>query len=147
MEQVVRLAREIRTAVFSYEAYYGVAFVFDHDDAGIKARNTIADYGFKADRHSVTLEPKKHPGACSKKQVVMEDLLSIRIQSAFFHQGAPWCSAEYESGQLMRYAWGHQSKAPLQDFVAANGTWDDVLEVARVLGRVRQMWGLPALTL
>lgn len=143
VEQVVRLARDIKAAVFAYDAYHGVAFVFDHDDAGIKGRDEVAQHGFLGDKHTITLDPKRHPLACAKKQVVVEDLLSLRVQTAFFSQGSAWCSAEYEAGALKRYVWGHASKGALQAFVASNAAWEDLIEVARVLVRVREMWGLP----
>jgi hypothetical protein len=142
--QMARLAEAIREACFLYDAYFGIAFVFDHDDAGNKAgADVIAEFGFKRDKYSLTLDPRKHPGACARKQVVIEDLLSLQIQMEFFEQGTAWCSAEYEDGQLRRFVWGHQSKEPLQQYVLERGKWSDLREVARVLARVREMWGLP----
>lgn len=142
VDQLVRLAEAIRPAVFSYEAYLGVAFIFDHDTAGIGGCQGVTKNGFKSDRHAITLDPRRHPGACARKQVVIEDLLSLRIQKAFFEQGSAWCSATYEAGTLTRYVWDQRSKAPLQDFVLANAQLEDLAEVARLLLRVRRMWGL-----
>ena len=142
--QVVRLAQTIREACFLYDAYFGVAFVFDHDKAGVDAATEVDGIGFKRDKYCLTLDPRKHPAACAAKQVVIEDLLSLRIQRAFFDEGTAWCSAEYEEGRLRRYVWGHQSKGPLQEYVLRHAVWDDLREVARVIGRVREMWGLPA---
>src|SRR5262249_25492406 len=93
--------------------------------------------------HVLALDPKRHPGACANTQVVIEDLLSLRIQTAFFEQGDAWCSVEYEAGTLRRYVWRHQSKRGLLEHVLAHAQPADVQEVAQVLVRVREMWGLP----
>jgi hypothetical protein len=141
--QMVRLAEAIAPACFQYEAYYGVAFVFDHDEAGLRAREEIQHLGFKEDLHLLTLDPRHHAGACAKKQVVVEDLLSLEVQTAFFELGHAWCSCEFEDGIVRRYVWRAQSKAELLEFVITHSSASDLRELVRALVRIRSMWGLP----
>jgi hypothetical protein len=140
-KQMVRLARELQPYVFTLEMVRGVLFVFDHDEAGQDAANQITEYGFRANQHSITLDPREHPAACSNKQVAIEDLLSLRIQESYFAAGGAWCSAQYEAGKLKRYQWGHMSKGPLCDFVCTHGTVEDFAEVIQLLRRIRRVFG------
>ncbi len=142
--QLVRLARELRVYVFHHEMY-AVCFVFDHDEAGIQGQQDIRQHGYEPDFHSLTLNPKHHPGSCAQKQVVIEDLLSLELQRRFFEQCSDkWCTATYEAGVLRRFQWGAATKGKLQEFACHEGTWDDFREVARVLHRVRSVFNLPA---
>lgn len=141
--QVVRLAEAIAGACFVYGAYAGVALLFDHDDAGVRAMQEVQGYGFRHGKHSLTLDPQRHPSTKAKKQVVIEDLLSLDIQTRFFQQGIATCSVSYDRGDLTRYVWGFESKRALQEYVESHAKWLDVVEVTRVLVRVREMWGLP----
>jgi len=142
--QMVRLAEAIQSYVFTLEMFRGLVFVFDHDDAGIKdGQNTIIQYGFKPDQHSITLDPKYHVNTSAKKQITIEDLLSLEIQKKFFERGNCWCSADYEAGRLVRYKWGHNSKSALRDYACQFGRWEDFIEVARILKRIRTIFGLP----
>jgi hypothetical protein len=141
--QMVRLAEKLQSYVFTLELFAGMLFLFDHDDEGQRARDQIADFGFRRDVNSLTLDPKHHPCACAKKQVTIEDLLSLNVQQRFFNLGGAWCRADYEGGRLIRYVWGHQSKPLLRNFVKQHATWEDLREVARVLARVRVVFGLP----
>jgi hypothetical protein len=141
--QMVRLAEQLQFYVFTMELFAGMVFLFDHDDAGLEAREKIAGYGFRKDVNSLTLDPRHHPHACAKKQVTIEDLLSLDVQQRFFDSGSAWCRADYEDGKLIRYVWGHQSKPFLRDFVKQHATWGDIREVARILARIRRIWGLP----
>jgi hypothetical protein len=140
-KQMVRLARELGPYVFTVEMVRGVLFVFDHDEAGQEAAQQITEYGFRANQHSITLDPREHPAACADKQVAIEDLLSLRIQQSFFATGGAWCSAQYEEGQLKRYQWGHASKWPLCDFVCTHGSIEDFDEVIQLLRRIRRVFG------
>lgn len=144
VKQIVRLAEAIKSACFEYEAYYGIALVFDHDEAGLEGSQQVVGFGFKAGRYSLTLDPKRHPGSSAKKQVVIEDLLSLRIQSAYFDQGTASCSVTYREGKIQRYQWESPSKGLLQEFVCNNADVRDMVEIIRLLARVRKMWGLPA---
>ncbi len=118
-------------------------FVFDHDDAGLKAQQDIQSLGYEPGRNLITLDPRSHPGACATKQVVIEDLLSLRIQQSFFDQGHAFCSIDYADGQVVRFRWGHESKHLLRDYVCGHATWDDVREVGRILARARSVFGFP----
>ena len=140
---MVRLAEQLRSYVFTLELFSGMVFLFDHDDEGLRARDQIADYGYRKDVNSLTLDPKHHPRACAKKQVTIEDLLSLAVQERFFNVGGAWCRADYEGGTLIRYVWGHQSKPLLRDFVKQHATWEDLREIARILARMRSVFGLP----
>lgn len=142
--QMARLAEAIQPACFQYDAYYGVVFLFDHDTAGLQAgRDKLTQLGYVPDRHTLTLDPRQHPGACASKQVVIEDLLSLEIQHAFFSAGRPWCAAHFEDGKLRRYEWRRESKSELVEFVRTHAAVTDLTELVRVLQRVREVWGLP----
>jgi len=141
--QMVRLAEMLQPYVFTLEMFRGILFVFDHDDAGLRAVPQVLRYGFKEGNNIITLDPKLHPRAWAKKQVCMEDLLSVDIQKRFFDQGKATCSIDYEDGLLRRFRWGHNSKADLRDFVVARATLDDMAEVVGLVTRIRHALGLP----
>lgn len=141
--QVVRLAEDLRSYVFTLQLFRGLLFVFDHDSAGLEAQEKLGSFGYKSEQHSITLNPKSHSRACGRKQVVIEDLLSLRIQKEFFEGGHAWCSADYEDGAIVRFHWGHQSKHLLRNYVCKHATWEDIREVGRILGRARAVFGFP----
>jgi hypothetical protein len=141
--QMVRLARELQPYVFTLDMFSGILFVFDHDDAGLEGQVKIQEYGYRSNVNSMTLEPKQHPNACGKKQVVIEDLLSLDIQKEFFERHPAWCSAEYENGDLVRFEWRNPSKAALRDFACRWGRQEDFIEIIRLLDRVRLTFGAP----
>ena len=143
IRKIARLAKDVHEYVFLLNYLRGIVFVLDHDDAGQGAKQKLQELGYDAEKHIVMLDPKHHPGACGKKQVVIEDLLSFRIQSEFFQRGGAWCSVDYEAGEAKRFRWGHESKHCLRDYVCERGTWNDVREIGRVIGRVRSVFGLP----
>ncbi|MHB1557912.1 MAG: hypothetical protein ACYC61_10560 [Isosphaeraceae bacterium] len=142
--QLVRLASELQFYVF-HLGMHAVCFVFDHDDAGIRAQQDIRQYGYEPDLSSLTLNPRHHPGSCAQKQVVVEDLLSIDLQRRFFdscHDKS--CKVTYEGGALRRFEWGDRTKGRLQEFACREGSWDDFQEIARILRRARMVFGLPS---
>lgn len=141
--QVVRLADDLRSYVFTLEVFRGLLFVFDHDKAGFEAQEKMREFGYRPGQHSITLDPKEHVGSCAKKQVVIEDLLSLRVQKKFFDCGHAWCSVDYEEGRIVRFQWGHESKHLLRDYVCKHATWADLREVGRVLARARAVFGFP----
>jgi hypothetical protein len=146
-KQMVRLARSVQPYVFTLEMFRGLLFLFDHDEAGIEASNAIQEFGYKPGTHSLTLAPSEHPGACGSKQVVIEDLLSLRIQQSYFEAAKCWCSVEYEDGTIRRFRWSHRSKAELCNFACTNGDEQDFVEVIRLLRRARSAFGFPSETL
>lgn len=144
--QLVRLADALRVYIFHLEMY-AICFVFDHDEAGIKAQQEIRQHGYEPDSHSLTLDPRHHPGSCAQKQVVIEDLLTLDLQRRFFEKCPDkWCTVSYEAGALRRFQWAADTKSKLQEFACREGSWDDFREVARVLQRVRSVFNLPANT-
>lgn len=138
--QMIRLARELAPFVFTLEMFTGIVFLFDHDDEGIRASNDVRKYGY-VDSSVLTLDPKEHPGACSDKQVVVEDLLTLDIQTRYFERGEAWCSVDYQAGRLVRYRWRHQSKSGLRDYVKNSANEADIAEMIAVLQRVRAAFG------
>jgi len=142
--QMVRLAEVLQPYVFTLEMFRGLLFVFDHDDEGLKAVPQVQASGFKQGNNIITLDPKHHPGACTTKQVCIEDLLSLDIQKRFFDKGTATCSAEYKEGVLRRFHWGHDSKPVLRDFVLEHATLNDMAEVVGLVTRIRSAFGFPA---
>jgi hypothetical protein len=143
VKQMVRLARELHPYVFTLEVVRLVVFVFDHDEAGLEARDSIAQFGFLPGTHSLTLDPTEHPLACARKQVVIEDLLSLRIQKEFFARYKPTCSVEFENGSVKRFRWGHQAKGDLCEYVCNSSTYSDLVELVNLLRRIRELCGFP----
>jgi hypothetical protein len=141
--QMVRLADLLHPYVFTLEMFLGVLFVFDHDVAGQEAVSQVQGFGFRPDINIITLDPKWHPKACAKKQVCIEDLLSLSIQSRFFDEGTSTCSVEYENGVRRRFVWGHDSKPYLRDFVVTHANLDDMIEVVGLVKRARRAFGFP----
>lgn len=140
--QLTRLARDLQPFVFTFQCIKGIAFVFDHDDAGIEADQKVtSEYGFQRNKHTFTLDPKYHPNATARKQVCVEDLLSIRIQTAYFDLGDAFCDATYEAGKIVRYKWSHHSKDKLRDFVMTNASSRDLSEIITLIKRIRHAWG------
>jgi hypothetical protein len=143
IKRMAPLAKDLHDYVFFLKYLRGVVFVFDHDDAGLEAKKKLEALGYAAEQHIVTLEARHHPGACGKKQVVIEDLLSFQIQAEFFERGGAWCSVDYEAGEPKRFHWGHESKHLLRDYVCERAKWADVQEIGRAIARVRNVFGLP----
>lgn len=143
VKQMVRLAKTIAPYVFRMDLIGGIYFVFDHDHTGREGQEEVSRVGFRTDTHSATLNPKFHSGALGGKDVVVEDLLSLRIQERYFAQGTSWCLVTYETGEARRFQWHHQSKGELCRFVRENGNAEDFLELIRLLRRVRQGFGFP----
>jgi hypothetical protein len=143
-KQMVRLARELQPFVFTFPFVKGIAFVFDHDEAGLEADNqvTAKECGYQKKKHTFTLDPKLHPNSCAEKQVCVEDLLSLQIQHQFFEQGDAYCEATYFAGKVVRYRWATQSKDRLRDFVVQNASQHDLHEIFQLIKRVRYAWGL-----
>ncbi len=141
--QIVRLARTLQPFVFTLEMFRGLVFVLDHDEAGQSAQREIQAFGFRPNVNSITLDPKIHTAACGKKQVVVEDLLSLRMQLAFFEGHRTYCSVDYVDGVATRFHWSHQSKRDLCQFVLTRGTLEDFAEIIQLLRRVRRVFGFP----
>ncbi|TWT67021.1 hypothetical protein Pla123a_44510 [Posidoniimonas polymericola] len=143
VSQMVRLARELQLYVFRLGVFKGLVFVFDHDEAGLEAATKLADLGYARDSNILTLDPKDHPDACARKQVVVEDLLSLRIQKVYFESASATCSVDYVDGNLERYRWGHSSKPLLRDYVLEQADVNDLQEVVRLVRRIRRACELP----
>lgn len=143
---MVRLAQDTQAYVFTFPLVANLAFVFDHDKAGIEAQDKVTsrDYPYQKLKHTFTLDPNVHKRACAKKQVSVENLLSLQIQLEFFELGEAYCDATYECGEIKRFQWAHQSKDKLRDFVVENASLDDLVEIIEVIKRVRHAWGLTA---
>lgn len=143
IKKMVPLAKDLREYVFLLNFFRGIVFVFDHDRAGLEAKDELLKLEYSAERHVLTLDPKHHPNACGKRQVVIEDLLSFRIQEEFFRKGDAWCSVDYEGGVPKRFHWGHESKHALRDYVCERANWCDLREIGRLIARVRTIFGFP----
>lgn len=124
-----------------------ICFVVDHDDAGRGTVKAIKDAGFAVEYMAVTLDaacdPACLPGLCSRPDMVVEDLLSLRIQQAFFDQGGCDCRVTFRDGEAQRFEWDGASKGDLPSFVREAAALQDVSDLVQVLFRVRQLWGLP----
>ena len=104
---------------------------------------TLKKYSFAADYMGLSLAPEFHPTACSQEDVVIEDLLSLRIQKGFFDTGGCSCRQTFVDGVLRRIVWDGDSKGKLLIYVCENGALLDVIELARVLICVLEIWSLP----
>lgn len=130
---------------FKSEVPNGLLFLFDHDYAGRKERDAIKRYGFLPGTHSLTLDPLSHPSMAGRADVVIEDLLPLSVQSAFFDQGGASCSKEYRMGELTRIKWEHPSKAALRKFVCEHEGINAFDEMIVLISRVRSAFGFPQL--
>lgn len=148
LPRVEKLADDLRQYALRFEIVGPVCFVLDHDETGKEKEQKIRKLGYTSDRAKVmTLDPTSHTGACrfsgkGDDPVVIEDLLSLSIQRRFFEFGKPSCEVVYEEGELTRIGWRKGSKEGLCEFVCTEAAWSDLVEVARILIRVRKMWRL-----
>lgn len=139
--QMVRLAKDIETYVFTLEAFGGVLFVFDGDEEGSKAIGELRAMRYREKEHMISLSAPEHPGACGDRGLVIEDLLSLRIQREFFDRGGASCDVTYREGALTRFKWGHDSKSALCEYVLSRSEIDDLGEVLTLLRRIRMAFG------
>lgn len=142
-KQMVRLAEFLQPHVFTLETFKGIVFVFDHDEEGTRAATQVIDLRFSQGRHVLTLDPAFRPKDHIRKPRVIEDLLSLRIQTNFFERGDAWCSVDYECGSPTRFHWRSESKGLLRDFVCENAVCDDMCAIVELLARIRTAIGLP----
>jgi len=143
-----RLIRFLRGYVSILESSRAqICFVVDHDEAGRGTVKAIKDAGFDAEYMAVTLDaacdPACFPDKCSRPDMVIEDLLSLRVQQAFFDQGGCDCRVTFRDGEAQRFEWDGTSKGDLPGFVRSAAALQDVSDLVQVLLRVRQLWGLP----
>ncbi|MEN6578531.1 MAG: hypothetical protein ABFD90_19455 [Phycisphaerales bacterium] len=147
LPQIERLATDLRSFIIEYELPSPICFMLDHDRDGVDVARRLRDRGFNMDRaRSETLEPQQHPLACpsgrGETEVVIEDLLSMRIQKEFFGATPAWCDVSYRNGEVVRCVWQKESKADLCAYVCEHAELLDLIEVVRVLARVRRLWRL-----
>lgn len=126
-----------------FESSSRLCIVVDHDQAGRDILKTLNDNAFADEYMGLSHDPAHHHFACSNSDVVVEDLLSLKIQEAFFGSGRSCCRVTYTEGVRTRFQWDMPSKDQLPVFVREHGSWEDVQEMARVLVRVRSLWSLP----
>lgn len=147
LPQIERLARDLLTQVVEYELPSPMCFLLDHDDAGIEAATRLRDIGYNLARaRPETLEPAQHPFACRSGipscPLVIEDLLSIRVQVAFLKARPANCDVTYRAGRVVRCGWHKESKAELCEFVCQSAEVIDMIEIIRAVVRVRELWRL-----
>lgn len=147
LPQIERLATDLRSFIVEYELPSPVCFMLDHDRDGVDVAKRLRGQGFNMDRACPeTLDPQRHPFVCrsgrGKPEAVIEDLLSVRIQKEFLGAAPAWCDVSYRNGEVVRCVWQKESKADLCGYVCANAKLPDLLEVVRVLVRVRRLWRL-----
>ncbi|ODT02048.1 MAG: hypothetical protein ABS52_15475 [Gemmatimonadetes bacterium SCN 70-22] len=142
---MVDMAAALFGDFFRAEVLLGIVFVFDHDWAGREARDQIKKYGFRPDRHSLTLDPSAHPTLVGRPDVLIEDLIPLPAQEAFFALGGANCSKEYRDGQLRRIRWEHPSKAALRRYICTHSGIRDFGELVLLISRVRAALGFPAI--
>lgn len=145
--ELQRLARDLAPFVISLEAVGPMCILLDHDDEGLRAAKSIRDLGYHIPRaQAITLDPKEHPLACcplkGEPKICVEDLLSPRTQGAFFGAKPATCEVCYKDGVAVRFVWRGESKSQLPEFVASAAKAHDVVELIRVLVRVRRLWNL-----
>lgn len=145
--ELERLASDLMPFVIRLEAIGPICFVLDHDDEGRRAAKAMRDSGYRVPRAmAITLDPTEHPSAClplkGEPTICVEDLLSPRIQQLFFESAPASCEVSFRRGVPVKYAWHESSKSELPKFVAANGKPHDVVELVRLIARVRRMWNL-----
>jgi len=124
------------------ECFNGLLFVLDHDDEGRKAERDISAIGFEKGKHVITLDPAYHR-SIESDVITIENLLSLRIQNEYFRDHQAWCCVEYRGGSVWRYDWHNKSKPSLREYVLSHATGEDVVEVRRLLRRIRRLMGLP----
>lgn len=145
---IVRLGEELRQYVLAYEIVGPICFVLDHDPQGEEACKELLDRGYTLERAiAITLDHSSHPGACrlagkGSDPIVIEDLLSIRVQEEFFANSRAWCDVAYQDGRMVRIGWRNESKAELCAYVCDNGLPDDFTEIVNLIARIRRMWRL-----
>lgn len=147
LPQIERLATDLRSFIIEYEMPSPICFVLDHDHDGISVAKRLREQGFNMDRaRPETLDPQLHPSACRRghgePEVVIEDLLSVRIQKAFFEATPASCDVSYRNGEVVRCMWQKESKADLCGYVCEHAKLQDLAEIMRVLARVRRLWRL-----
>lgn len=145
--ELERLASDLMPFVIRLEAVGPICFVLDHDFEGKRAAKAIRESGYRVPRAmAITLDPKEHPLACcplkGEPVVCVEDLLSPRVQTEFFEQETASCEVSFDRGVPVKYVWHGESKSQLPSFVAANGRPHDVIELVRLIVRIRRMWNL-----
>lgn len=147
LPQIERLATDLRSFIIEYERPSPICFVLDHDQDGVAVAKRLRDQGFNMDRaRPETLDPQCHTSACRRgrgePEAVIEDLLSVRIQQRFFKATPASVDVSYREGKVVRCIWQKESKAELCDYVCEHAELEDVVEVLRVLARVRRLWRL-----
>ncbi|MBB6440799.1 hypothetical protein [Phycisphaera mikurensis] len=149
VEQLKKLADDLKVFALQLDAAGPICFLFDHDQAGCDGAREVRKMGYQTDARCVlTLDPKYHPRACRHARkggdpVVIEDLLSLDLQRRFFAQGGSSCDVAYISGDISRFSWRHPSKDDLCRFAQAHASCEDLIEVARIIWRIRELWRLP----
>jgi hypothetical protein len=141
--QLVRLAKELKPFFFRFSLPAGLVFVVDHDDAGLQGKNEIVSTGYDSNRHTLSIDPREHPTAPRVKQLVIEDLVGLRLHRQFFEGGKRTCRVEYVEGMPIRFEWLGNSKAEFGQFVATKAQFDDVTELVQLLVRIRRTLGFP----
>lgn len=142
------MADDLRQYVLRFDIVGPVCFVLDFDPTGREKERILRQHGYTVDRAKVIMiDPGHHPGACrfagkGDDPIVVEDLLSLRIQRRFFEADQSSCEVVYEDGEITRIGWRKESKDGLCAFVCEKASWEDVIELARVLVRVRELWRL-----
>lgn len=147
LPQIERLAADLRSFIIEYELPSPICFMLDHDRGGVEAAKRLRHQGFDMDRaRPETLDPQCHPTACRRgrgePEAVIEDLLSVRIQKQFLHATPASCDVSFRNGEVVRCVWQKESKADLCGYVCKHADLHDMLEVVRVLVRVRRLWRL-----
>jgi hypothetical protein len=143
--ELERLAGDIRMFHYVFSLPQGVVFVFDHDDAGIAARDRIVkNHHYREAQHTLTLDPRFHPTLVGLKQVVIEDLVNLELHRTFFASSTPTCRVEYREGRQVRFQWLGAAKGEFCGHVLASAGFGDIHELVRLLLRTRQQFGFPS---
>lgn len=134
----------LQEAIFRFSCLGPVCFVLDHDQAGRKVVDQLRGMGYEADRPSpaFSLDPRVFIGAVEDKgETEIEDLVAIRVHEQYFSKGKASCRVRYCEGVARRYEWLGESKAGFREYVKHSASLNDLLEVVRVLAKVREAWG------
>ena len=142
------LGDDLKHFAVQYGMVGPICFVLDHDAEGVKTAKELEEMGYKSDRaRAITIDHQYHPRACRQKRkgddpIVVEDLISLALQHRFFQTAAVSCDIAYIEGEASRIVWRHPSKDALCEYVQTNARMEDLVELVRVLCRVRELWQL-----
>ncbi len=145
VQQLVRLGEELSVWKNRID-FPPVAFLFDHDKAGKDGREKLRG-SWKDNDTCISLDPRLHD-RCQldhkNDEVDMESLIDIEFQACFFNDlRSPTAWVHFKSGAISQIKWEHPSKSDFWEYVGREARAVHLLELGRVVSRIREAWGVP----